>query len=97
MHTHHDQEVFRGLVHQLMDAGWYRVGHEERPTGVSWQFRQGHILDAGAENERWILAPDEMTAMRIVMEEIRIERPEEPQRGSPLVRNQDLGRKLVVL
>ena len=73
----HDREAFRGLVHQLMDAGWYRVGHEERPTGVSWQFRQGHTLDAGAENERWILAPDEMTAMRIVWNEGRTERVDE--------------------
>ena len=51
MHTPHDHDAFRGLVHQLMDAAWYRVGHEERSTGVYWQFRRGHTLDAGAEND----------------------------------------------
>jgi hypothetical protein len=77
MRTLHDQAAFRGLVHQLMDAGWYRIGHEERPDGVYWQFRQGHTLDAGAENDRWILAPDEIAAMGLVMGAICIERPEE--------------------
>ena len=71
-----NQDAFRGLVHQLMDAGWYRVGHEERPDGVYWRFRQGHTLDAGAEDDRWILARDELAAMRIVMEAIRIIRNE---------------------
>jgi hypothetical protein len=67
-------EAFRELVQQLMNVGWYRVGHEERPTGVHWQFRQGHTLDASAGNERWIPAPNETAAMRILWDEVRNER-----------------------
>ena len=54
-----------------MNAGWYRVGQEQRPGGVYWQFRQGHTLEAGAGNDRWILAPNETEAMRILWEELQ--------------------------
>jgi hypothetical protein len=67
-------DAFREVVQQLMDAGWYRVGQEGRPSGVYWQFRQGHTLDAGAENDRRIPAPDEKAAMRILWNEVRNER-----------------------
>lgn len=73
MDTTHDNE-FRSLVQQLMNAGWYRVGQEESPAGVSWQFRQGHTLESGAGNDRWITAPDETEAMRILWNEVRAER-----------------------
>ena len=74
----HDRD-FRDLVQQLMNAGWYRVGQEERPNGVYWQFRQGHTLEAGAGSEWWIPARDEMEAMRLLLNAVRNEQvAEEP-------------------
>ena|SRR5688572_11612075 len=73
--SHNDE--FRDLVQQLMDAGWYRVGHEEGPGGVSWQFQQGHTLETSTGSERWIVAPDEMAAMRILWDEVSNERATE--------------------
>lgn len=67
-------DEFRDLVQQLMNAGWYRMGQVERPAGVSWQFRHGHTLEVGAGNDRWITAPNETEAMRILWNEVRTER-----------------------
>ena len=73
MGVSHDNE-FREVVQQLMNAGWYRVGQEERPDGVYWPFRQGHTLEAGAGSERWIVAPNETEAMRILWDAVGNER-----------------------
>ena len=73
MGAHRDEE-FRDLVQQLMNAGWYRVGQKECSSGPSWQFRQGHILEADAEDVRWISAPDEVAAMRTLWNSVCNER-----------------------
>jgi hypothetical protein len=57
-----------------MNAGWYRVGREQTPTGVQWGFREGHTLETSAGNERWIRARDETEAMRILWNMVRTER-----------------------
>ena len=67
-------DTFRKLVQQLMNAGWYRAGHGEGPTGVAWQFQQGHTLETSTGNVRWIVAPDDLEAMRILWDEVRTER-----------------------
>ena len=72
MGTHREDE-FRHLVQQLMNAGWYGVGHEEGPTGPTWQFRQGHTLETSMGTVRWISAPNELAAMRILWDEVRTE------------------------
>ena len=70
MGTPPDNE-FRELVQQLMNAGWYRVGHEEGPTGVSWQFQKGHTTETSSGNVRGIAAPNEMAAMRILWNQVQ--------------------------
>ena len=69
----HDSE-FRDLVQQIMNAGWYRTGQVQTPSGVQWGFREGHILEADAGNERWIPARAETEAMRILLNTVRNER-----------------------
>lgn len=69
------------LVHQLMDAGWYRIGQDCDPAGNSWGFRNGHTaaMPSGSGScskpqprplERWIVAKDELTAMRRLLREL---------------------------
>ena len=67
-------DAFRKLVQQLMNAEWYLVGQEKRPIGMYWRFRQGHTLETSGRNERWIAAPNEMAAMRILWNELHNER-----------------------
>ncbi len=69
----HD-DAFRHLVQQLMNAGWYRVGQEEGPTGPTWQFQQGHTMETSTGNVWSIAAPNELAAMRILWEEVQTER-----------------------
>ena len=67
-------DTFRELVQQLMNAGWYRTGHGEGPPGADWRFEQGHTLETSTGNVRWIGAPNEREAMRILWDEVRHER-----------------------
>jgi hypothetical protein len=60
------------LVHQLMIHGWYRVG--QGPVDdlgrAQWGFREGHLCDGPSSAPLWIPAPDECSAMRILLKEV---------------------------
>jgi hypothetical protein len=65
------------LVHELMDAGWYRVGRDPDRFEPFWGFRRGHTLPASPRAnqpplaQRWIAAPNETVAMRRLMHELK--------------------------
>lgn len=70
------------LVQRLMDAGWYRLGQDRDPRATAWGFRAGHTTTpasprghrlakpAAPPEERWIVAKDELTAMRRLLREL---------------------------
>jgi hypothetical protein len=49
--------------------GWYRLGQGPRNDQgrKTWGFREGHLLNSSRVNTRWIVAPDELSAMRMLM------------------------------
>ena len=57
-------------VHRLMDVGWYRVGRDPGAPEARWCFRQGHIREAASASQRVIAAPDEATAMHLLLQEL---------------------------
>src|SRR4051812_25007517 len=65
------EDEYWGLVHQLMIHGWYRVG--QGPTDnlgrMQWGFREGTLRDVPSPRPFWIPAPDESSAMRILLKE----------------------------
>jgi hypothetical protein len=65
--------VYWHLVQQLMDEGWYRLGPgpAQEDGRLTWGFREGHVLDARREQPLWILADDELTAMRLLVSELQ--------------------------
>jgi hypothetical protein len=78
---HRADTEYWSLVHQLMEAGWYRIGQDRDPSGKSWGFRNGHTaamqpIAGGCSKppprplERWIVAKDELTAMRRLLREL---------------------------
>jgi hypothetical protein len=56
-----------------MEAGWYRVGCEPDDREERWRFRYGHTLESVADAQRVIAAPDEATAMRLLLTELERE------------------------
>jgi hypothetical protein len=78
---HRADTEYWALVHQLMEAGWYRIGQDRDPSGKTWGFRSGHTAtrlsgDGSCAKpqsrtvERWIVAKDELTAMRRLLREL---------------------------
>jgi hypothetical protein len=66
------EHEYRGLVHQLMIHGWYRVGQgpADEHKHTQWGFREGHLRDVPSSVPLWIPARDECTAMRILLMEV---------------------------
>ena len=66
------QDEYRGLLHQLMIHGWYRVGQgpADDYERTQWGFREGHLRDVPSSAPLWIPACDECTAMRILLSEV---------------------------
>jgi hypothetical protein len=64
-----DHPDYWHLVQQLMDEGWYRLGPgpAQEDGRLTWGFREGHVLDVHQERPLWILAEDELTAMRLLV------------------------------
>jgi hypothetical protein len=75
MTPHQQQPAYRQLVEQLMHHGWYRAGSGPRTDGgrLTWGFREGHLLEMEARPSEtlWIAAPDEGTAMELLLTELR--------------------------
>ena len=65
--------VYWHLVQQLMDEAWYRLGPgpAQEDGRLTWGFREGHVLDARREQPLWILADNELTAMRLLVSELQ--------------------------
>jgi hypothetical protein len=65
-------ETYHDLVQQLMRHGWYRIGkgpaHDR--DRVMWGFREGHVLDHADRQSLWIPSRDELSAMRLLLNEI---------------------------
>jgi hypothetical protein len=55
-----------------MEAGWYRVGREHG-SDERWRFRHGHTFETASVAPRVIAAPDEATAMRLLLHELERE------------------------
>ena len=60
-------------VHRLMEAGWYRVGSEPDGPEERWRFRYGHTFETATDSQRVIAAPDEATAMHLLLNELERE------------------------
>jgi len=57
-------------VHRLMDIGWYRVGRDPSAPEAYWRFCQGHTRETISAPPRTIAAPDETTAMHLLLQEL---------------------------
>jgi hypothetical protein len=68
-----DGPEYWSTVHRLMDVGWYRVGRDPGAPEAHWCFRQGHIQETAAAPRRVIAAPDEATAMHLLLQELNQE------------------------
>jgi hypothetical protein len=88
-----DEPGYWALVEQLMDLGWYRVGpgQDDELGRKTWGFREGHLLDHPRQSPVWIPAPDEQTAMRIMLAAAYTQGPTrrlrstQPSRDRPLL------------
>jgi hypothetical protein len=65
-----EQPEYWVSVHRLMEAGWYRVGHESDGPEERWRFRYGHTFETATNSQRVVAAPDENTAMRLLLSEL---------------------------
>jgi hypothetical protein len=67
------QDAYWVLVEQLMQHGWYRAGAGPRQEDdrLIWGFREGHLRDVGHCETLWVAAPDEATAMLLLLTELR--------------------------
>jgi hypothetical protein len=70
------EDAYWVLVEQLMQRGWYRAGAGPRQEDdrAVWGFREGHLLDVGYCETLWVAAPDEATAMHLLLTELRARR-----------------------
>mgnify|MGYP000737026140 CR=1 FL=1 len=85
IHPLHHDPTYWALVQELMSLGWYRAGSgPDQDGGKTWGFRRGHLIDSdpGAE-VRWILARNETTAMRQLLDDLA-PRPKRKSRRTSL-------------
>ena len=70
------QGAYWVLVEQLMQRGLYRAGAgpQQEDDRLVWGFREGHLLDVGHCETLWVAAPDEATAMHLLLTELRVRR-----------------------
>ncbi len=73
MSSRPQRDAYWILVEQLMQRGWYRAGAGPRREDdrLVWGFRVGHLLDVGLRETLWVAAPDEVTAMRQLLTQLR--------------------------
>ena len=65
-----DRPEYWVSVHRLMEAGWYRVGREPDAPEGRWRFRYGHTFETATDSQRIVAAPDEVVAMRLLLNEL---------------------------